>query len=465
MKDFVALCLNKEPKARPSVRELLEHPFFKGATKTEAIENLARKKCALNQLKFESDIASLEGRGMTRVLSSDSGWDFTMKTIASQSSIVSFVSLGSTSSHGIGSSRDIRDDVTLVRPARTSTNNFSLGTNSPVYSPGPYRYAASPNPNRDNATSPTVAYGDVSPGNFQNAVLRYRPLSSHSLSNLGLPDQNKSGNLSQRFSKLPKTRSLFPDEGSDANDVVEGGVYIEDESATQKEAAVIPPSINFPLSSINSSTASMHNVDSSSSSPSTSSVTPSPKLSIPSSSLEPQVATSVPATSIEANTTSSETSPFLSGEANQEQQRHSHPNFTGGEGLAPFETVLDVLRRHQNAGGPKVIPYSTLFETIIRPTLQRVSDEASRSISTQPHSFNTSNEGAWAASGNQETMSLAELELERRARVHDVITVLVGSMTALDLLTGGKLSSEFAVTLADLLMDELPPDIKDEKHE
>lgn len=42
-KDFVALCLNKDPDRRPSARALLKHSFIKKAGKTEALQELVQK--------------------------------------------------------------------------------------------------------------------------------------------------------------------------------------------------------------------------------------------------------------------------------------------------------------------------------------------------------------------------------------------------------------------------------------
>jgi len=80
-KDFVRLCLQKESVNRPSAEKLLKHPFITFASKTESFVKLAKQKCEANHLKYQSDIGHLEGKGMTRVVSNDSGfWDFNVKT-------------------------------------------------------------------------------------------------------------------------------------------------------------------------------------------------------------------------------------------------------------------------------------------------------------------------------------------------------------------------------------------------
>lgn len=52
-KDFVTLCLNKEPERRPSARALLKHPFVRKAGKTEMLQELVQKT-----RRFERSAAS-----------------------------------------------------------------------------------------------------------------------------------------------------------------------------------------------------------------------------------------------------------------------------------------------------------------------------------------------------------------------------------------------------------------------
>ena len=59
LKDFVEACLNKEPEARPTARDLLRHPFLKKARKNsylmEAIDRFRQWKANSNEEASDSD--------------------------------------------------------------------------------------------------------------------------------------------------------------------------------------------------------------------------------------------------------------------------------------------------------------------------------------------------------------------------------------------------------------------------
>jgi serine/threonine-protein kinase 24/25/MST4 len=77
-KEFIALCLKKDPEERPTVKELLKHRFIKGAKKTscltELVDRLARWKLVIgNESSSESEE---EGEKKASSAAADDGWDF-----------------------------------------------------------------------------------------------------------------------------------------------------------------------------------------------------------------------------------------------------------------------------------------------------------------------------------------------------------------------------------------------------
>ena len=83
-KEFVALCLNKDPKNRPSGKELLKHRFIKNAKKNsclvDLIERFRRWKAAGGDSEDDLSDNELErddqGEG-----EDDAEWNFAMDTV------------------------------------------------------------------------------------------------------------------------------------------------------------------------------------------------------------------------------------------------------------------------------------------------------------------------------------------------------------------------------------------------
>ena len=127
-KDFVRLCLQKESANRPSAEKLLKHPFITYASKTENFVKLAKHKCEANHLKYQNEIGSLEGKGMTRVVSNDSGfWDFNVKTPGRSS----LFSIGSKSGDGFDNSKNHKPLSYTFKKTYKGSEKIQNATNLP----------------------------------------------------------------------------------------------------------------------------------------------------------------------------------------------------------------------------------------------------------------------------------------------------------------------------------------------
>jgi hypothetical protein len=110
----------------------------------------------------------------------------------------------------------------------------------------------------------------------------------------------------------------------------------------------------------------------------------------------------------------------------------------------PFYTVLNILRRQQkdNADGNSPT-YSEIFDTVVRPTLQRITDLS------------------YAAADDSESSELKNdpSDDEKKKELRDVITVLIGAFTALDVSTKGTMSTEFTTTMMGYMLEQLEGNI------
>eukprot|EP00596_Hydrurales_sp_CCMP1899_P000199 CAMPEP_0119040106 /NCGR_PEP_ID=MMETSP1177-20130426/9951_1 /TAXON_ID=2985 /ORGANISM="Ochromonas sp, Strain CCMP1899" /LENGTH=1029 /DNA_ID=CAMNT_0007004845 /DNA_START=28 /DNA_END=3117 /DNA_ORIENTATION=+ len=116
LKDFISQCLQKDPLARPSATALLKHPFLKVARKSQSFMDCVSKK-AEDNLTTPNDPELVEMRNLTRVNSSDSGWDFTIRTNKSNSNYLMkrSVSQSSMISEGGGMNHAINNNKKLTK--------------------------------------------------------------------------------------------------------------------------------------------------------------------------------------------------------------------------------------------------------------------------------------------------------------------------------------------------------------
>lgn len=159
-----------------------------------------------------------------------------------------------------------------------------------------------------------------------------------------------------------------------------------------------------------------------------------------------------------------------------------------GAGLAPFVSVLNVLKRGGAAAVGGVASsssddtvFSPLFVNVIKPSLQHVNnqmiaqfEELERDLEMKKHleeriqAKKAADEGrVWDTSSLSSKKKLAEEQTlaAQKAEVQDIVTVLIAAMTALDIHSKGELTSEFATLLASYMADELGDVMEDEEEE
>lgn len=373
-KDFVQKCLQKEASKRPTASQLLEHPFITRSTKTESLIKIAQHKCEVNQARHENDLAELEQKGMNRVLSSDIGWDFSMR---SQNSGVnnSFGSFSGT----IDGSKDA-NDLTMPRMSRAHS---SASFHSPVFTPHGHK-----SPGADLNTSSKSSYPIKSTSTRSFSLLVESPLREGSPRSADQPNSSH-GNFKMHAS--PVSLKSFTMVGSNEN--------IHKSVSTESNGSSGGSTINSQNGSFIGSGIGQSNYY--------------------------FVGRSIDMSSADEN----------------EMLVKNTDDTTEANLASPFLSVLNILRRQQKEkdDGDDSAAYSEIFDTVVRPTLQRITDLSYISADD--------NESAELKVDSNDDLKKKELR--------DVITVLIGALTALDVSTKGKMSTEFTTTLMGYMLEQL----------
>ena len=388
-KDFVAKCLQKEASKRPTAQQLLDHPFIKNASKTESLIKIAKHKCEGNQARHENDLADLEQKGMNRVLSSDIGWDFSMRSQNSGA----FNSLGSFSSYSIDGSKDV-NDMTMPRISRAhSSSSF----HSPGYTPHGIK-------------SPI---NDLTPSSKSSYQLKTGSARSYSLlvespirEGLTRPTEPVNNTLGYKLHASPMSSKTFSITTSISNENLRRSVSTDGSFAGSATCSAAGSAVGSAAgSAVNS-----HN----------------------------------------GSFVGSGTNYYFVGkstdmESSDENEIVVKNNDAIDANLGrPFYTVLNILRRQQkdNADGNSPT-YSEIFDTVVRPTLQRITDLSC------------------AAADDSESSELKNnpSDDEKKKELRDVITVLIGAFTALDVSTKGTMSTEFTTTMMGYMLEQLEGNI------
>jgi serine/threonine-protein kinase 24/25/MST4 len=121
-KDFVELCLQRDPKERPTARDLLKHPFVRRAKKTSYLTELIERHSRWSATHKNDDEESLSGDDSTDA-ENDKGvnedmWDFgTVRLVSDRGGMV----------HRPGMLNALDESATNARSARTLENADDYG--------------------------------------------------------------------------------------------------------------------------------------------------------------------------------------------------------------------------------------------------------------------------------------------------------------------------------------------------